>query len=99
MQEAAGVAANAVRYYRPSGAQTLADVFCRVPLVLVGPVGDEGADGRYRTAVVVKDSAGLQLVAQDWSQRVPARLLQAPAASLPEHLASAARPGRVPVDV
>ncbi len=70
MQESAGVAVNAVRYYRPSGAQTLVDVFCRVPLVLVGPVGDEGADGRYRIAVVVKDSAGLQLVAQDWSQQV-----------------------------
>jgi len=99
MQESAGVAANAVRYYRPSGAQTLVDVFCRVPLVLVGPVGDEGADGRYRIAVVVKDSAGLQLVAQDWSQRVPARLLKAPGASLPEHFAFAARPGRYTVDV
>src|SRR5437773_1492492 len=99
MQESAGVAVNAVRYYRPSGAQTLVDVFCRVPLVLVGPVGDEGADGRYRIAVVVKDSAGLQLVAQDWSQRVPARLLKAPGASLPEHFAFAARPGRYRVDV
>ena len=91
MQESAGVAVNAVRYYRPSGAQTLVDVFCRVPLVLVGPVGNEGSDGRYRIAVVVRDSAGLQLVAENWSQGVPARLLRAPGASLPEHFAFAAR--------
>src|SRR3989442_199138 len=99
MQESAGVAVNAVRYYRPSGAQTLVDVFCRVPLVLVGPVGNEGSDGRYRVAVVVRDSAGLQLVAENWSQVVPARLLRAPGASLPEHFAFAARAGRYTVDV
>src|SRR6266571_7744758 len=99
MQESVGVAVNAVRYYRPSGAQTLVDVFCRIPLVLVGPVGDEAADGRYRIAVVVKDSAGLQLVAENWSQGVPARLLRAPGASLPEHFAFAARAGRYTVDV
>ncbi len=99
LQESAGVAVNAVRYYRPSGAQTLVDVFCRVPLVLVGPVGNEGSDGRYRIAVVVRDSAGLQLVAENWSQGVPARLLRAPGASLPEHFAFAARAGRYTVDV
>src|SRR5438309_168791 len=98
-QESAGVAVNAVRYYRPSGGQTLVDVFCRVPLVLVGPVGGEGSGGRYRFAVTVRDSAGLPLVTQNWSQEVPARLLNAPGASLPEHFTFAARPGRYTVDV
>src|SRR5438046_2718720 len=58
MQESAGVAVNAVRYYRPSGAQTLVDVFCRVPLVLVGPVGNEGSGGRYRIDGVGGGGAG-----------------------------------------
>src|SRR5947207_2404727 len=65
MQESAGVAVNAVRYYRPSGAQTLVDVFCRVPLVLVGPglraLGDGGdttlrADEIRKGGVVVETS-------------------------------------------
>jgi GWxTD domain-containing protein len=98
-QESTGVAVSAVRYYRPSSGQTLVDVFCRVPLALVAPMGGEGSDGRYRMSVVVRDSAGLQLVQQSWPQDVPARLLRAAGASWPEHFAFAAKAGRYTVDV
>src|SRR5437879_7026563 len=76
-QESAGVAVNAVRYYRPSGGQTLVDVFCRVPLVLVGPVGGEGTGGRYRFAETVRDSAGLTLATQTRTQEGAAGLFNA----------------------
>src|SRR2546427_13037326 len=54
---------SAVRYYRatPPAVQTLVDVFCRVPLTLVSPLGGEGSGAAFRGAVAVRVSKGLTL--------------------------------------
>src|SRR3989442_9210177 len=64
---------SAVRYYRaaPAAVQTLVDVFCRVPLTLVSPLGGEGSGAAFRVAVAVRDSNGLTLTAPSWSAAVP----------------------------
>ncbi len=92
------VSLSAVRFYRPASSQTVVDVFCRVPLLLVTPIGQSGG-GAFRVAVSVKDSAGLELVSQTWLTPVRAELLHARGASTSEHLRFAARPGRYAVAV
>ena len=69
-QEAATLGLSTVRSYRSS--QTLVDVFCRVPLALVSPLGGEGSGAAFRVAVAVRDSSGLTLTAPSWSSAVPA---------------------------
>ncbi len=94
---------SAVRYYRstPGGGatQTLVDVFCRVPLTLVSPIGGEGSGAAFRVAVAVQDSSGLTLTAPSWSSAVPAAMLRVRGASMAEHLAFAVKPGRYTVAV
>src|SRR2546426_10876529 len=53
----------------------------------------------YTTLFRSHDSAGLELTSQSWSQSVPAAMLGVASASLAEHFAFAARPGRYAVDV
>ena len=65
VQNESGVGLSAVRFYRPASSQTVVDVFCRVPLLLVTPIGQSGG-GAFRLAVSVRDSAGLELVSQTW---------------------------------
>ena len=89
-----------VRSYLPASSQTLVDIFCRVPMLLVSPIGASGA-GAYRFAVSVQDSAGLELVSQSWRTPVRERLLRTggEGASLVEHLRFSAGPGRLTIGV
>ncbi len=96
-QEAATLGLSAVRWYRSS--KTLVDVFCRVPLTLVSPLGGEGSGAAFRVAVVVRDSSGLTLTAPSWSSAVPGSMLRVRGASTAGHVAFAAQPGRYSVEV
>src|SRR6266702_3022626 len=99
-QQPAAVQVSVFRFYRSAGAVTLVDGFCRVPIAAVSPlsgVGERG--GRYRVSLVVRDSAGLDLTTQSWSQPVAASLLGVQGASTLEHFAFAVRAGRYAVDV
>ncbi len=96
-QEGATLGLSAVRSYRTS--QTLVDVFCRVPLTLVSPLGGEASGAAFRVAVVVRDSSGLTLTAPSWSSAVPGSMLRVRGASTASHLAFAAQPGRYTVEV
>jgi GWxTD domain-containing protein len=88
-QHEAKVSVSVVRAYRPVDGQTVVDVFCRVPLLLVNPIGTSGG-GAFRFAVSVRDSSGLELVSRSsWTRR----------ASIVEHAAFTLRPGRYVVHV
>jgi GWxTD domain-containing protein len=101
-QDTAGTAAtvgiSAARFYRASGAQTLVDVFCRIPFALLEPLS-AGGQAAYRVAVAVRDSAGLELLKQSWLQTVAAEVVHVPGALATEHVAFATRPGRYTVEV
>jgi GWxTD domain-containing protein len=89
---------NVVRSYRSTSSQTVVDVFCRVPLLLVNPIGTTGG-GAYRFAIAVRDSSGLELAKQNWLTPVRAELLRTRGASTAEHMTFAARPGSYTVEV
>jgi GWxTD domain-containing protein len=93
-----GVQLSMARFYRSGNALTLVDGFCRVPLAAVTRLPGRG-DAAYRVSLVVHDSAGLELVSQSWSQVVGRAGLAVPGASVVDHFAFAARPGRYTVDV
>lgn len=91
------------RFYRAggeAGGQTVIDGFCRVPFGLLDPV-IAGPDGFaiFRIAVVVRDTAGLELLSQSWTQRVPARALGLRRGSVVEHFTFGGQPGRYRVQV
>ncbi len=88
------------RFYRAAGSQTVFDGFFPVPFALLDPItpGPGGAAG-YRFAVTVRDTAGLELLAQSWSQTVPTRMLSVGRGSAVEHFTFAAHPGRYTIDV
>ncbi len=98
-QDEAGVRVVVVRSYRPASSQTVVDVFCRVPLVLVNPAGTPGTGGAFRFTVSVRDSAGLELVSQSWLTPIRDELLRTRGASTTEHMTFAARAGRYAVQV
>lgn len=93
----------AARFYRPGSGQTVVDAFCQVPFALLDPLPRTASAGGvaaiYRFAVTVKDTSGLELLAQSWTQTVPARLLGSARGSAVEHFSFAARPGRYTIDV
>lgn len=104
--EGASLELAAVRFYRPAGAQTVVDAFCQVPFALLDPLprgtgggGSAGGVAAYRFSVTVRDTAGLELLAQSWTQTVPMRLLRVARGSAVEHFSFAARPGRYTIDV
>jgi len=94
----AGLAVSLVRSFRPASTQTVVDVFCRIPLQLVSPIGTSRS-GAYRFNVSVRDSTGLALVSQSWQTPVRAEVLRSRGASTSEHLAFAARAGRYSIEV
>jgi GWxTD domain-containing protein len=96
-QNESGLTLSIIRRFRPASAQTVVDVFCRIPLQLISPIGTGG--GAYRFAVSVKDSTGLELVSQSWSTAVRAEVLRSRGASTSEHLTFAAKAGRYAVQV
>lgn len=76
------------------------DVFCRVPFALLDPVvRGPGGLAAYRVAIAVRDSAGLALLEQSWTQTVPGRALSMARGSTIEHFTFAVQPGRYAVDV
>jgi GWxTD domain-containing protein len=83
-----------VRFYRSAGSETLVDAFCRVSL-------SPSPDGRaaYRVSVTLRDSGGLEVLAQSWARSVPARVLRLAGGSFVEHFSFALQPGRYSVDV
>ena len=96
-QDEARLALSFVRSYR-QGSETVVDVFCRVPLVVVTPIATS-AVGAYRFAVSVRDSAGLELISQSWSTTVRPEVMHARGASTSEHVRFAAQPARYAVAV
>ena len=97
-QDGASLGMNVVRSFRPASAQTVVDVFCRIPLQIVSPIGTTRS-GAYRFSVSVRDTSGLALVSQSWVTPVRAEVLRSRGASTSEHLAFAARAGRYTVEV
>jgi GWxTD domain-containing protein len=90
---------NGVRFYRHAG-ETLVEAFLQVPVGrLSGLARLEGGGAAYRVSVSVRDSAGAQLMAESWTQAVPAEALQQRNASTVEHFRFAAQPGRYTLDV
>jgi GWxTD domain-containing protein len=98
-QEGPRLGLGAVRSYRPAGAQTLVDVFCRVPLAAVTSLGGEGGGAAFRVAVAVRDSSGLTLTAQSFAETVAAGALKLRGASTGEHWAFALKAGRYTIAV
>ena len=99
-QNEAAVSMSVVRSYRAATSQTVVDLFCRIPLLLVTPQGTTGSGGgAFRFAIAVRDSAGLELVSQSWLTPVRGELLRTRGASTAEHMTFAARPGRYAVSV
>jgi GWxTD domain-containing protein len=90
------VALHAVRFARPGG-RTLVDAFTRVPFSLLQRLPGGGA--AYTIAVSVKDSAGLELVRQAWSQRVADGMLEVLNGSAVELLTFAVNPGGYTIEV
>lgn len=91
-----------MRFYRGAGGLTLVDGFCRVPVSAVSPLGVPGVAGAsatYRVSLTVRDSTGLALTSQSWSQTVAASLLGVAGASTMQHFAFAVRPGRYALEV
>ena len=98
VQTESGLTVSIIRRFRPASAQTVVDVFCRIPLQLVSPIGSTGG-GSYRFAVSVRDSTGLELVSQSWATPVRAEVLRSRGASTSEHVTFAAKAGRYAVQV
>jgi GWxTD domain-containing protein len=97
-QDPTALSVSVVRSYRPASGQTVVDVFCRVPLLVVSPIGTTGG-GAYRFGVSVRDSAGLELLSQNWQTPVREQMLRTRGASTAEHLTFAVRPGRYALTV
>jgi GWxTD domain-containing protein len=89
----------AARFYRPGSGQTVVDAFCQVPFAILDPLPGSNGNAVYRFAVTVKDSTGLELLAQSWTQTVPQRVLGTARGSSVEHFSFAARPGKYAIDV
>lgn len=87
------------RFYR-AGVGTTVEAFCRVPFGLLERVqGGAEAFGAYRVTIVVRDSSGLALTEQSWSQHVPAQMLTVPGASSVEQFRFAVPGGRYTMEV
>lgn len=90
----------AVRFYRSAGSETLVDGFCRVSFALLDPLSRSPDGGAaYRISVTVRDSGGLEVLAQSWVRSVPARVLHLAGGSAVEHFSFTLQPGRYAVDV
>ena len=99
-QSELGLALAVARFYRSEAQQTVVDAVCTVPFTLLDPV-DGRRDGvaAYRVAVIVRDSAGAELLRDTWIQQVPTRLLAVPRGSAAEHFRFAVQAGRYTLGV
>jgi len=84
------------RFYR--GGTTLVDAFARVPFSLVQPIG-EGGSGAYVIGVTVRDSTGLVLFEDRWSQSVSNTVLRVAGTSAVEYFSFGAQPGLYTIEV
>jgi GWxTD domain-containing protein len=98
-QQPETVELRAARFYRPGAAETLVDVFCRIPLALIAQRESTASKVTYTFAVSVRDSSGLELLARSWSGGVACEVLRVPGALTTEHFTFAAHSGRYTVDV
>ncbi len=97
---AATLGVSVSRFYRAGAGKTLFEIFARVPFVALDPLpGGETSGAAYRVAFTVRDSSGLQLLDQSWTQQVPRRLLSVAGGSTVEHVSFAAAPGRYGLEV
>lgn len=95
-----GLEIGTTRFYRSAGNQTVVDGFARVPFsVLDSLTRGPSAIAAYRVVLTVRDSTNLQLVADSWTRRIPARLLGTPRGSALEHFTFAAQPGAYTIEV
>lgn len=95
-----GLEIGTTRFYRSAGNQTVVEGFARVPFsALDSLTRGPNAVATYRLVLTVRDSAGLQLVADSWARSVPARLLGTPRGSSLEHFTFAAKPGSYTIEV
>src|SRR4051812_31980705 len=95
-----GLEIGTTRFYRSAGNQTVVDGFARVPFAALDSLTrGPNAVATYRLVLTVRDSAGLQLVADSWTRSVPARLLGTPRGSSLEHFTFAAKPGSYTIEV
>ena len=93
------LAVAAIRFYRADVGTTV-EAFCRVPFRLLERVqGGTEAFGAYRVAITVRDSSGLALTEQSWTQRVPAQMLAVPGASSVEQFRFAVPGGHFRMEV
>jgi GWxTD domain-containing protein len=75
----------AARRFHRTALGTSVEGVCRVPFALVQALrGGPDGFGAYRVDLTVRDTTGLALTEQSWSQRVPARMLDVPGASAVE---------------
>lgn len=87
------------RFYRADGTTAVEGV-SRVPFAMLEQVrGGSEAFAAYRVALVVRDSTGLALTEQSWSQQVPVPMLAMAGASAGEQFRFALNPGRYMVEV
>lgn len=94
-----GLEVRAARYYRASGGQTVVQAFCRVPLSSISPLGSSAtARGAFRFSLTVRDSTGLTLTTQSWSEQVPGALLAVRGAAMGEPARFRVAPGRYTVE-
>lgn len=99
-QESLGPEIATARFYRAPTQQTVVDVFYRVPLAIVTPLGAPAGLAVFRVAVSVSDTSGLEILPpQTWTETVPARMLLNRGASTVEHFRFAAKPGRYMLEV
>jgi GWxTD domain-containing protein len=86
------------RFFRTPAA-TAVEGLCRVPFGLLEPVR-RGPDGfaAYRVDLVVRDSVGLPLTSQSWTQNVPASVLDVPGAASVEQFRFTLAEGRYAVE-
>lgn len=93
------VAVGITRFYQ-AGLGTTVEGFCRVPFALLERVeGGGNAFASYRVTLVVRDSTGLALTEQSWTQLVPAQVLRVAGASSVEQFRFAVPGGRYRVEV
>lgn len=90
----------AVRFLRPNGG-TLVEGMVSVPFSAVTRLSGNATTGRgvYRLTMVVRDTAGLALTQQSWTQQVPVLLLDVPGGSAVELFRFGIAPGVYTIEV
>ena len=87
------------RFYAPGSGSTTIEGVCEVSLPALFAGARQGGGTRYRFEVRVLDSAGLELLRNEWSRDVPAGAAQSRGASVVETFSFATAPGRFRVRI